>query len=734
MKRRKWFYTSLAGLALSGIIVGNVIANDDLTMNQEVKSEVSQTKSRAAEVRDPKNWKANSVETVVKELAAQKAKEDGRYTIRWGDTLWAISQATGMSIADIASLNNIQNPDLIYADDLLSLVFAQTSSNNEEKSVLYSPQAPANEPAKSQSANETVAEEDSQAVETIVLPEAVGEQTVTVTPTYTEAPETPLVKEVMVEVVVEETPVVKEVVEEVVVIDAPLEEEVVTTLVSEETKEVPEESIGETASETLVAETPVVEEVTPEETNVLETSETPKETEVESKPIDTVSEPVTGESPDPELETSPDLTKEETQAETQAETPEATSELTPEETAEVTPEETPVESSEATSQPDQETSPETAPTVEEPVNTAPRPKAVAKETVTVETVTKEITLGFQEEQIHTNELLEGETQVIQEGSNGLQVDTYEVTKAADGSIKEEKLVSSTVQKQPTNRVVQIGTRKPVRKTVMVPATIYAPVSNESVNQIANKFGVSPSNVYNQSNTRRATGTIKPGEEVTIRYAQAKPMKEDGEFSVYLDVGHGGREPGAVGIYEVEKDYNLMMTNKLNQRLKETNIPNLKVYQNRTTDRYIDLNDRPAEANKMDADVFISVHSNAMGGPSKAQGIETYYYRYNTEYPSEINQAYHNDPQRLVNSAYLTNRIHTNLIQNTGAVDRGERASAFRVIKESQMPAVLLEFGFMDHPTEAKKLTDPAYQNKLIEGTVEGVVQYWADLYNDGVRP
>ena len=113
----------------------------------------------------------------------------------------------------------------------------------------------------------------------------------------------------------------------------------------------------------------------------------------------------------------------------------------------------------------------------------------------------------------------------------------------------------------------------------------------------------------------------------------------------------------------------------------------------------------------------------MPGNTYANGIETYWYEYDPDYQPAINKEMHNDPDRLLRSSFLANQIHNNLIRQTGAYDRGVRRDTFAVLRETAMPAVLLEFGYMSSPTELNKLRSDAYQNKLVNGVVTGVNSY-----------
>lgn len=193
-------------------------------------------------------------------------------------------------------------------------------------------------------------------------------------------------------------------------------------------------------------------------------------------------------------------------------------------------------------------------------------------------------------------------------------------------------------------------------------------------------------------------------------------------TVFLDPGHGGSDSGASYYGVNEKTINMQVSNKIKSLLEARGY---KVIMSRTSDVFIDHStDRSKLANSSDADIFVSVHHNAMPNNSYVNGIETFYYQYDPDYPSKINQQFHNSPDRLKKSAELANAIHSALIKSTGAFDRGVRRETFAVLRETAIPAVLLELGFMSNKTELNKLTTNSYQNKLAKAVVDGIDSYF----------
>ncbi|MGA9519730.1 MAG: GW dipeptide domain-containing protein [Trichococcus sp.] len=192
-------------------------------------------------------------------------------------------------------------------------------------------------------------------------------------------------------------------------------------------------------------------------------------------------------------------------------------------------------------------------------------------------------------------------------------------------------------------------------------------------------------------------------------------------TVFLDPGHGGWEAGASYSSVMEKTINLAVSNKVKANLEALGFT---VIMSRTTDTYVGLLERSEEANASGADIFVSIHHNAMPSNATVTGIETYYYQYDSDYPPIINEEMHNDPTRILESAQLASAIQDSLVENTGALDRGVRRNTFAVLRETAIPAVLLELGYMSSPTELAKLTTTSYQTTLAKAITVGIVAYF----------
>ena len=194
-----------------------------------------------------------------------------------------------------------------------------------------------------------------------------------------------------------------------------------------------------------------------------------------------------------------------------------------------------------------------------------------------------------------------------------------------------------------------------------------------------------------------------------------------EKIVFLDAGHGGTDGGATYFGVNEKTINLKVTNKVKNSLEALGFTVVMI---RETDKTVGLLERSMAANLSGADIFVSIHHNAMPSNSTVTGIETYYYQYDPDYPSKMNQQYHNDPARILESSKLATNIHSSLINSTGAKNRGVKRNTFSVLRETAIPAVLLELGYMSSPTELAKLNTDSYQNTLAKAITNGIVAYF----------
>lgn len=171
--------------------------------------------------------------------------------------------------------------------------------------------------------------------------------------------------------------------------------------------------------------------------------------------------------------------------------------------------------------------------------------------------------------------------------------------------------------------------------------------------------------------------------------------------VFIDPGHGGSDPGATANVLKEKDICLAIALKMKDRLIQSYLGH-SIKLSRTTDRALSLKRRTDMANQWKADYLISVHINAGGGT----GFESYIY--NGSYAG------------IGETDRLRIRVHDKIVRETGFKDRGKKAANFHMVRESAMPAMLTECGFIDHSSDAGKLKSDAFLNTIANGHVSGL--------------
>jgi N-acetylmuramoyl-L-alanine amidase len=177
----------------------------------------------------------------------------------------------------------------------------------------------------------------------------------------------------------------------------------------------------------------------------------------------------------------------------------------------------------------------------------------------------------------------------------------------------------------------------------------------------------------------------------------------GRGIIVVDPGHGGPDPGAIGNGVYEKHVTLPISLKLGRILQQMGY---SVVYTRTDDIDLDLEPRVRLAERVNAEVFVSIHANALDPRSShISGIETYHAR-----GSSI-------------SRQLASFVHDQIVSGTGALDRGVRGAGFYVIKHTSMPAILVETGFVTNAREAANLSNPAYQDRMAASIARGVDQF-----------
>jgi N-acetylmuramoyl-L-alanine amidase len=227
-------------------------------------------------------------------------------------------------------------------------------------------------------------------------------------------------------------------------------------------------------------------------------------------------------------------------------------------------------------------------------------------------------------------------------------------------------------------------------------------------------------------------------------AKSKPIPNPGIRKIVLDPGHGGKDPGAIGIGGIaEKDIVLAVAKKLAQKLKRE--MRVEVVLTREDDRFIPLEDRTAVANAEDADLFVSLHMNASPN-GEAKGLETYYLDNTTDEASMRLAARENATSRknisdlqfilsdmmqnmkLEDSITLAHRLHHSLVGGMSrrladVKDLGVKKALFHVLVGARMPSVLVEMFFITNRTEGRAMSQDRYQNAVVDALYDGIVKY-----------
>lgn len=195
-------------------------------------------------------------------------------------------------------------------------------------------------------------------------------------------------------------------------------------------------------------------------------------------------------------------------------------------------------------------------------------------------------------------------------------------------------------------------------------------------------------------------------------------------TVLIDPGHGGSDSGALGSRLVEKELNLKLAGMIAEKLRSIGFA---VAMTRTDDRFVSLAERPEEISRTNADLFLSIHQNA-SPTGLATGIETFVM-------APVGTAASNDDVRRTGerryygnrfdalSIRLADQLQRRLIRATGAFDRGVKRARFQVLRLADCPAVLIEFGFINHRPDEEKLGDDRYLETLAGAVVDGIVAF-----------
>lgn len=203
---------------------------------------------------------------------------------------------------------------------------------------------------------------------------------------------------------------------------------------------------------------------------------------------------------------------------------------------------------------------------------------------------------------------------------------------------------------------------------------------------------------------------EPDFEKPIAMTPPPPIRVIRKGLIVVDAGHGGEDQGAVSPFKpkyMEKSLNLVTARLVKGYLEQLGY---QIFMIRNSDVAVQLNERAVIANKQDPILFVSVHYNSAPSP-QAEGIEVFYFKSDE------------DKSRTKSSKALGQSILDKVLEATSAKSRGVKHGNLAVIRETKMPAVLVEGGFLTNADEMDKIKDPDYVKKLAWGIAQGIDDY-----------
>lgn len=225
-----------------------------------------------------------------------------------------------------------------------------------------------------------------------------------------------------------------------------------------------------------------------------------------------------------------------------------------------------------------------------------------------------------------------------------------------------------------------------------------------------------------------------------------------QYIVVIDAGHGGHDPGAIGKISREKNINLSVALKLGKMI-QTNCSDTKVIYTREKDVFVPLARRAEIANEAKADLFISIHTNSLGGNRKVKGASTwtlglaksdanlevakrenavilYEDDYQTRYAGfnpNSSESYiifeFMQDKYMSQSVHLASLVQKEFKQTAQRADRGVHQAGFLVLKASAMPSILVELGFISTPEEERYLNTESGRNALAKSIYRAFITY-----------
>ena len=225
-----------------------------------------------------------------------------------------------------------------------------------------------------------------------------------------------------------------------------------------------------------------------------------------------------------------------------------------------------------------------------------------------------------------------------------------------------------------------------------------------------------------------------------------------KFTLVIDAGHGGHDSGALGSYSKEKNINLNVALAFG-RYVEQNCPDVKVIYTRKRDVFVTLHERANIANRNKADLFVSIHTNALPRGRQARGLETYtlgmhragdnldvakrensviliekdYKQHYEGFDPNSSESYilfeFMQDKNMANSVELAKFVQRKVCAQAGRPNKGVKQAGFLVLRETSMPSCLIELGFITTPSEEAFLASQDNIDKIGKGIYEAFVEY-----------
>jgi len=231
----------------------------------------------------------------------------------------------------------------------------------------------------------------------------------------------------------------------------------------------------------------------------------------------------------------------------------------------------------------------------------------------------------------------------------------------------------------------------------------------------------------------------------FKFGSSGPKRK---YTVVVDAGHGGHDSGAIGGGKYEKVLVLQIAKRVANRLKKKGF---KVKMTRSTDKFVKLRNRTHFANLKKADIFVSVHANAIANKKRfgeVYGVETYFLQ-TTRSARSMRIAAKENSVVLNKNDFLSNNVILQAVLSgpkielshklaidvqsrmlrylrqryKGVKDGGVKPAPFWVLVGAQMPSILVEVGYITNPIERRRLFSADYQNRIAKGIAEGISNY-----------